>query len=365
MADDGEKTEDATPGRLEEAREKGDVPQSREFANFVIFLGFALVFYFYGQSMLKRAIDLFHKFYDVQWYHIEDIGNFLNLLSYIVKEIFWMLGPLFVVTLIFGAGAFIGQFGFLFTGEKLFPDINKLNPISGFQRLFSKEVVMELVKSILKVAIVGCVVYFMFADEIQRLNQIGAEPLGRSFFYYISVIGRLMFAMLVFMALLGIADLCWQRWAYAERHKMSFQEVKEEMKMREGDPLIRGRIRQMQRERARSRMMDDVKTADVVVANPTHVAVAIKYKRGETKAPIVVAKGANLIAVRIKEIAAQHQIPILEKKALARHLYRFVEVGEMIPESLYTAVAEVLAYVYRVKRKFKGVLAQAAQATGA
>ncbi len=359
MSEGGEKTEDATPGRLEQAREQGDVPNSKEFANFILFVGFALVFYFYGQSMLKRSIDIFHKYFNEQWYHIEDAGNFMNLMSYVVKEIFWILGPLFAVVFIFGVASYIGQFGLLFTTEKLFPDISKLDPIAGLKRMFTTQVVMELVKSIIKVVIVACIVYFMFGDEITRLNQIGAEPLGKTFFYYMSVIGQLMFAMLLFMAVLGVMDLAFQRWSYSERHKMSFQEVKEEMKMKEGSPEVRSRIRQIQRDRARSRMMEDVKTADVVVANPTHVAVALKYKRGETKAPVVVAKGANLIAQRIKEIAAENNIPILEKRMLARHLYRTVEVGEMIPESLYTAVAEVLAYVYKVKRKFRQVYAQA------
>ncbi len=354
MADD--KTEEPTQTRLDQAREQGDVPQSREFASFILFVGLALAFYFYGPTMIKRLVQVFQTYFDYRMFDVSTAPEFLQVLTKITWEILGIIGPLFGVVALFGVAGYMGQFGVLFTAEKLVPDFNKLNPLNGAQRFFSKEMLVEFVKALLKVIILTAIVYVLFKDEFRNINQYGAQPLYKSFYYFIDVLGRLFFAMLLFMAVLGISDFAFQRWNYNQRHRMSVEEVKEEMKQKEGDPQIKSRIRQIQRDRARKRMMEDVPKADVIVTNPTHVAVALKYERGKMKAPTVVAKGAGIIALKIKEIAAKAGVPILEKKQLARYLYRNVEVGELIPESLYTAVAEVLAYVFRIKRRVARVI---------
>lgn len=355
MADE-EKSEEATPHRLEEAREKGDVAQSREFANFILFLGLALSLYFYGKSMIEKIADLLRTSFDPQRFQADSVRELMTVMTYFMKQMLFILGPLFGTVFLFGVVGYLSQIGFLFTTDKIFPKFDKINPMNGIKRIFSKETLMELVKATIKIIILSAIVYFIFKGELTRMNEIGAQPVSRSFVYLLDILGRLILAMLIFMSVLGILDFGFQKWAYAQRMKMSFQEVKEEHKMRDGDPHIRGRIRQIQRDQARKRMMEEVPKADVVVTNPTHVAVALKYKRGEMRAPQVVAKGAGLIALKIKERAALAQIPIVEKRELARYIYRNIEVGEAIPESLYTAVAEVLAYVYKIKNKFRSMM---------
>jgi flagellar biosynthetic protein FlhB len=352
MADSSDKTEDPTPGRLEEAREKGNVAQSKEFAAALVFLGMALALYFGGKTILMKLAEMIKKYLSPEHFRIESPDEFMAVLGGVISDLLWLLGPMFFSVFVFGIAASVTQFGFLFTSEKLSPDISKIDPLNGFKRIFSKETAVEFAKSTLKLIVISGVLFLMFKGEFLRINEIAAQPINKSFAYLVSLLGDLFFVMLLFVSVLGVADFAIQKWLYIQRMRMSVQEVKEEMKNREGDPHIRARVRQIQRERARARMMQDVPKADVVVTNPTHVAVALEYKRGQMRAPRVLAKGAGFIAVKIKEMAAEHQIPIVEKKQLARYIYRNIEVGELIPESLYTAVAEVLAYVYKVRKKF-------------
>ena len=352
MADTGDKTEDPTPGRLEEAREKGDIAQSREFSTALVFAGMALAFYFSGKAILSKLAEIIQKYFSLEHFRAETPSEYLAIFGGVVQDIFWMTGPLFFAVFVFGIAASVTQFGFLFTNEKISPDVNKINPLNGFQRIFSKETAVEFVKSTLKVVVVAGILFLMFRGEFYRMNEVAAQPINKSFAYLLELLSDLFLVMLLFVVVLGVVDFAVQKWLYFQRMRMSIQEVKEEMKNREGDPHIRARVRQIQRERARSRMMEDVPKADVIVTNPTHVAVALEYKRGQMRAPRVLAKGAGYVALKIKELAAEHQIPIVEKKQLARYIYRNVEVGDLIPESLYTAVAEVLAYVYKVKKKF-------------
>ncbi len=354
MAEDAEKTEEATPHRLEEARSKGDVPQSRDFTSFLVLLGLAISTYFFSRFILNQTIDVIRRFLDLKEFSVDTPKEFLSMFSVVIKDILYLVSPIFASAFIFAVGGCVSQFGFLVTGDKIMPKFDKLNPLNGFKRIFSRDTLMEFIRSCLKIFVILGMLYLLLKGDFEKISQLGAAPIGFIFQYFIGLIAKIVFAILIFMAVLGIGDLAYQRWSYAERMKMSMEEIKEEMKQREGDPKIKSRIRQMQRERARSRMMEEVPKADVVVTNPTHVAVALKYKRGLMRAPIVVAKGAGLIALRIKEVAAVAQIPILERRELARYLYRNVEINEVIPDSLYTAVAEVLAYVYRMKKKFRG-----------
>jgi len=355
VADDQEKTEDATPKKLEDARARGEVPQSKEFANFVVFLGFSLTLYFGGNFILRQITLLFENVLGMREGLMTSEREYWGFLSEQISVILWIIGPIFASVFIFGIFSYLGQFGFLFSTEKIQPKFEKINPMKGIKRIFSRDTAVEFVKSSAKVIILTFIFYIIFKSDIDRLMSSGTDELPSIFVYFIGLIIKMSFAVLVFLAVLGVLDLGYQRWSYYERLKMSFQEVKDEMKQREGDPHIKARIRQIQRELTRARMMKDVPKADVVVANPTHVAVALKYRRGQMGAPMVIAKGAGHIALKIKELAAMNGVPVLEKRELARYLYRNIEIGHYVPESLYTAVAEILAYVYRMKKKYRSL----------
>lgn len=356
MSEDSEKTEEPTSSKLDEARQKGDVPNSRDFSSFLVFAGIAIAIYFSTRFLLTHSITLFHTYFDFRHVNLEDKQEFANILAAMVKSILLMASPVLIAAVIFGIASSLVQYGFLFTPDKVLPDFERLDPMKGIKKIFSKDTLVELIKSTIKVIVISVILYLVLKGEVPRLLSLGTWPIGQIFLYFFKMIAQVFFAILLFMAVMGLIDLGYQKWSYNQKMMMSFQEIKDEMKQKDGDPQMKARIRQIARDRLRKAMMKDVPDADVVVTNPTHVAVALKYAKGKMRAPIVVAKGAGLLAVRIKEIAALAGVPIVEKKKLARFLYRNVEVGESIPESLYTAVAEVLAYVYKIRNKFKASL---------
>lgn len=356
MADDGgDKTEEPTPKKLADARNKGQVPQSRELANFIVFGGLSIVLYLMAGSMYETTRELFREVLQLEVALIDNEKQFWLYLEQKIYVIFDIIGPLFAGVTFFAVAAYACQVGFMFTTEKLKPKFDKFNPIKGIKKMFSPETGMEFIKSFLKVMVIGFIFYVLFKEEMKLLIEIGMEDMEDIFIYMMKMKAEAILAVLVFLAFLGVVDLAFQKWNFKRQMKMTKQEVKDEFKQREGDPTVRSRIRQAQREASRSRMMQDIPEADVVVANPVHVAVAIKYKRGLMAAPMVIAKGAGETAVRIKEAAALYGVPILEKKQLARYLYRNCEIGEFVPESLYTAIAEVLAYVYKMKKKYRTI----------
>jgi flagellar biosynthetic protein FlhB len=247
------------------------------------------------------------------------------------------------------AGGF-GQVGLLISGEAVRPQLSRISPLAGFKRLFSLNALMELLRGVAKIVVLGVLLWFTLrgqTDVVLGLGTSGVEEL-------LPVLGalslQLMRNVLVILALLAVADFSYQRWKHTRDLRMTHQEVKEEYRQTEGDPLLRSRIRSLQREMATKRMMAEVPTADVVITNPTHYAVALRYRRGEDVAPRVVAKGADHLAQRIKAVAREHNVMLREDKLLARALYRAVDVGRFVPEELYRAVAEILAYVYRARR---------------
>lgn len=350
-----DKTEDPTPKKLEDARNRGDVPQSREFGSFIVFLGLALALYFTGERFAVDITRMMRSILSLERGLPEDTQAFVLFLKEGIWDVLSLTGPLLLTVLVFGVIASVSQFGLLLTWSKLQPDFNKINPIGGIQRIFSKETLVEFVKSNLKLVVFSLILYLLLNGEVEKMIEIGAAPVPLILEYTIEMVMRLLLACLLFVGVLGLLDFSFQKWSYWTRMKMTIKEVRDEYKQREGDPHVKARIRQVQRETARARMMDKVPQADVVVANPTHVAVAIQYKRGEMSAPVVVAKGAGHIAVRIKTLAVESGVPVLEKRELARFLFKNVEIGERIPESLYSAVAEVLAFVFRLKKKFKAL----------
>jgi flagellar biosynthetic protein FlhB len=344
-----EKTEPATPKRRQEARKKGQVAQSREIPSAVVLLSGLGFFAFSGSWMFLN----FSEFMEGIFQNIGSL-NFDNssvypLLSEVLQQVFMILMPLMLIVLIAGVAANLLQIGFLFTGEPLVPNLSKLDPIKGIKKLFSLRSLVELVKALLKVLFVGGIAFLLLKGELETIPSLTQMGVGE----ILSFIGRVAFKICFYTCLVLIAlsalDYAYQRWQHERELKMTKQEVKDELKQREGDPAVKARIKRIQREMAQRRMMEMVPEADVVITNPSKLAIALKYKAEGMIAPKVIAKGAGLIAERIKEIAREKGIPIIENRTLARTLFKLVEIGDFIPENLYRAVAEILAYVYRLK----------------
>lgn len=347
----GEKTEKATPKKREEAREKGQVAKSQDLNTaillFFMFISFIAIGPFWKERFTGLYIRVFTEF--INWTVTPDQIHliFIDILIYVGITIAPVLG----VAIIAGIVSNLMQIGFLNTTEPLQMKLDKLNPIQGAKRIFSIRAIIELIKSILKITVVGAVTFSILwgsKDEIFMQSQ-GSLESALSFFSSTTV--RMGLSAAIALLILGVFDYGYQRFDYEKNLRMSKHEIKEEYKNIEGNPLIKSKIRETQRQMAMRRMMSEVPDADVVITNPTHFAVALKYDESKAQAPYVVAKGADYVAFKIRELAEKNQVMIVENRPLARALYANVEVGQMIDESYYQAVAEVLAYVYQVERR--------------
>ena len=350
MADgqDQEKTERATPKKKEEAREKGQIAQSREIPSVMVLLSALSVFYFAGGWMFNQLGHVMQGVFSQLAQRSFGVEAAHDLLWHIFQKLLILLAPLLIVVLTAGVISNVAQTGFLLTGETLTPKLSKLNPLNGIKRLFSLRSSVEILKAILKMIIVGGISYATIAAEMDQISALVVLDAAS----IIAFMGRValklgFYTCLVLMVLAGI-DFLFQHWQHERDLRMTKQEVKDEFRQKEGDPMVRSRIRAVQREMAMRRMMESVPDATVVITNPTHLAVALKFDRS-LPAPKVVAKGAGVIAENIKALAREHDVPIIEQKPLARALYKNVEIDQYIPAELYHAVAEMLAYVYRLK----------------
>ena len=343
-----DKTEQPTGKKLSDARKKGNVAQSKEIPSVLILSGSVGVLFFAGAWMLGRLTDTMRGMY-------QRAGT-LNMVPETMHTLFWevfingivVLIPLMLVVMTAGVLGNVAQFGFLFSGEKLTPSLAKLNPIRGIKKLFSLRSLVELAKSIIKLVIISGVAFIVlnrYLDQIPGLMQLSIGNI-------LKFIGQVSFQISLYtcmvLFLMAVLDFAYTKWQHQQDLKMTKQEVKDEYKQREGDPSVKARIRSVQREMARKRMMEAVPEATVVITNPTHLAIALKYEEGMS-APTVVAKGAGFVAQKIKAIATENDIPLVENKPLARAMFKSTEVGDFIPADLYRAVAEILAYVYRLK----------------
>lgn len=349
----GEKTEKATPKRRKDARKKGQVFQSRDMSSVLIMLFIFVGLKVLGGSMVTE-ITAFMKKSLTEYPQIEDLMS-INILARIFSEIILVIvkvtGPLFAIAMISGVIASYVQVGFLFTMETLKFKFDRLNPLTGFKRMFSLRSVIELIKSILKLTVVTYVAYsYLKGEAVNIINTMDMGVVDIAV-YIGSTSISLAFRICMALIIIGILDFGYQWWEHEKSLKMTKQEIKEEYKQTEGNPEIKSKIKQKQRQISMRRMLHDVPKADVVITNPTHFAVAIRYNAAEASAPTVLAKGQDFIAMRIKEVAKQHNIEIVENKPLARTLYATVEIGDAIPPDLYQAVAEVLAFVYNLKKK--------------
>ncbi len=347
-----EKSEQPTPRRLEEARQKGNVPRSVEVNSALVLMMGTLLLYVSGNRFYKGLEAIYYKVFS-GGYMVELTSE--SVYHYLVAGI----GGIGVITLLFmvgimvvGLGANYLQVGFLFTLEPLKPKFEKLNVFKGIQKtFFSRRALEELVKNLLKLTIVVTIAYFALLDFKEELLPLVDQEIGQITALMVHAALSITFKIALAWLLIAAADYAFQRFDHISNLKMTRQEVKDEHKQTEGDPKLKSRIRAMQMQMSRNRMMQEVTTADVVITNPTHYAVALKYQPEKMNAPLVVARGRNLIALKIREIAQKHQIPIVEDPPLAQALYKAVELNQEVPARFFQAVAEILAYVYKAKNK--------------
>ncbi len=345
MAKDPSKTEKATPRRRQKAREEGQVLKSQDVPIALSLIATSILLYFYFPFAYGKLISAFS--YTFQSVFSFSLSNIILTLSYIF---FLLILPVFTVLAAVGIVGNVGQFGFIFSTKPLMPKLDNINPIKGFQRLLSVKTLFETVRNTLKLIVALIVGYYLAKFLLSGFYSLAFISFKdqTSLFVKYSLIVIFVFGILSIP--IALADYLFRRWEYEENLKMSKHEVKEERKQYEGHPLIKSAIRKRQREIAFKRMMAKVPEADVVITNPEHYAVALKYERGKMNAPQVIAKGVDHIALKIKEIAKEHGIPVEENPELARALYESCDVGDYIPEEFYRVVAKILAKIYRRKR---------------
>jgi flagellar biosynthesis protein FlhB len=353
MAEDNfeDKSEQATPKKRMDARKKGEVAKSRELPSVAVLLAGMMTFVLFGTFMYDRIQDMMITAFRLPVHNTLGVTELIHFAREMIQRFFAIMTPLAGMIVLAAVVANILQVGFMINAESLKPKFSKINPIKGFGRLFSKQSVMELLKSIFKLGIVGAVGYITIRGEMDNLHTVGYLPHEEILVYMFAATFKLFVRCALAMIVIVAIDYAFQKWQFEKKLKMSKKEVKDEHKESEGDPMIKSRIRSIQMQMARNRMMQNVPDADVVVTNPTHYAIALKYHGQSMGAPKVVAKGKGEIALKIKELAVAHQILMVENRSLAQTLYQMVEIDHEVPPLLYQAVAEVLAYVYKQKNR--------------
>ncbi len=349
--DDASKTEEPSGKKLGEARERGQVWSSREVGSWAMLTALMAIIYFSLPRMIRDVASAVTPFIEKPDQIAIDPGNVgLVLLSTFYALLPSLAFPLFVV-LVASIAPSLLQSGFIFSTQSIKPSLSKLSLTSGLKRMVSMQAALDMVKNLVKLAIVAAVAMYFVWPELSRMETLISVDVADAGWEIQTVVIKLLAAVLVVLALMAGADVFYQRFKFYKQLRMTKQEVKDEYKQAEGDPQVKGRLRQIRQERARRRMMQAVPRADVVITNPTHFAVALEYKPDAMEAPKLIAKGADLIARRIREVADEHEIPIVENPPIARALYATVELDEEIPPEHYKAVAEIISYVYKLKRK--------------
>jgi len=349
--DFGERTEQATPRRRRQARERGQVARSHDLSAALVLAGALALLNLLGETVFRRLLTLMRSYLACAYEVEMSAAGAQNLLTTTLARVASVLAPLLGAVGLVAVIACLLQVGAVFSAHPLTPDLGKISPLKGFRRIFSSRSLARLATSLLKLAIVGGIGYVTLRGDLDRIVGLagaGAWEIGAS---TAALIFKLGLRAALALVLLGLADYGFQRWQHERNLRMTRHELREEFKELEGDPYARARRRRIQRQLALQRMMHDVPRADVVITNPTDLAVALRYDARTMEAPRVVAKGAGYLAQRIREIAIRFRIPIVERRPLAQALYRTVEVGDQIPSNLYKAVAEVLAYVYQLNRR--------------
>jgi flagellar biosynthesis protein FlhB len=349
--DSASRTEEATPRRLEEARKDGDVPKSAELAQVCALAGAFAAVALGGGALARNLADALLPFIA----HPDTIEVSGEAGSHVAWQVMQAASPVLAsvlgATMLAGVGGNLIQHGVLFTTAKLAPDFSKISPAEGFKRLFGIDGLMNFLRALLKVLLVSAVAWWVLAPHAAELpGLVTVGPLG-VLTYSVDVGKSLMMAVLALLALGAVLDFIWQRQRFMTRMRMTKEELKEDFKQSEGDPHVKARQRQLRMERAKKRMIQRVPKATVVVVNPTHYAVALRYEQGETPAPECVAKGVDAVALRIREVAEEHGVPVIEDPPLARALYANVEVDQIIPQQHYEAVAKIIGFILAGRRR--------------
>lgn len=351
MPEGQERTEKATPRKRGKERSKGNVARSAELNSVAILFAGIFLLSILGKSLIDRTLRFMVEIYQASSFIEITDDSIINQVFFLLKYIGPLVGAFLLGVVITGLGINYLQIGYVFAKDALKPKFNKLNPVNGLKKLFSPQSLVELAKGLLKFIIVGYIAYSVLKKHTDEYLLLYNVTVTRALSFLGSVVFELTIKIAILLLILAVADFFYQRYMYEKRIMMTKQEVKDEWKDYEGDPRVKSRIRSMQLQMARRRMMSAVPEATVVVTNPVFIAVALKYEPVKrTDAPVVVAKGKRKIAEKIKKIAIENDVPVVENKPLARSLFETCEIGMEIPVALYQAVAEVLAYVYQIKK---------------
>lgn len=352
-SDDEDKSEDPSPYKLEKSREKGEVAMSREL-NTTLVLGACFAVFLlssiYMFEVLGKYIDDLYRLAPETALSRQGV---LNLIEVSITTLLKCILPVTLVSIIFSLFIPLFQIGFIFAPEVLEAKIERIDPLKGFARIVSKKSLFTFLKGILKFVLVFAISYWLLDDVTNTLIGFFHADIPTILSFVMSTSSKIVFSILIGLLVLAIMDFAFEKYDFLQKMKMTKKEQKDELKEREGNPEVRSKIKSIQREMARKRMMKEVPKADVIITNPTHISVAIKYDKSKMVAPVVVAKGADAVALRIRELAQINQVPIVENITIARALYKEVKLGESIPRNLYLAVAEILSFVYRLKKKAK------------
>ncbi len=348
--DDSQKTEDPTAKRLEESRKKGQVPMSREVNNWVMLFMSTLIVIGFAPGLMARMTQLLKVMIEQSWQVHQGVG----LGGVLIKMMLDVASMVGLPILMLAAAAIIGPFaqvGPLVASETIKPSLEKISPLSGFKRIFSMRSFVEFLKGIAKIVIIGLVCFYLFKPYFGQVEHLIGIPIPLLMIEFTDLFKRLMTGVLSALFIVAAIDLVYQRISHINKLRMSRQDIRDEYKQTEGDPHMRAKLRQLRMEKGRKRMMQNVPKADVVITNPTHYAVALQYDPKTMDAPVVLAKGADLIAKRIREVADENKITIVQNPPLARTLFDTVEIDQAILPEQYKAVAEVISYVFKLKKK--------------
>lgn len=347
-----DKTEQPTPKRREDAKDKGNVAKSRELNSVAVLIGGMLAIKFTSDYFSQTVKMFFRNTYiesSLMQITVQSLPGQLSKLMLVVAS---LLLPILVTVLVFGLASNIGQIGFMMAKKALIPDFKRINPLSGIKRMFSSRSLVELAKGVLKVVILALVSYLVLTKYQDEYLLLATQTPSEIISFFVSVFFELTIKVTIALLIMAVGDYAYQKYQHEKELKMTKQEVKDEMKNQEGDPKVRSRIKSEQRKMVASRMMQAVPEATVVVTNPTHIAVALKYDpQSSADAPKVIAKGKRKLAEKIKKIAREHGVPVIENKPLARGLYEYCEVGMEIPIVFYQTVAEILSKIYSENKK--------------
>jgi flagellar biosynthetic protein FliR/FlhB len=353
MLSTDDKTEDATPKKKKDARKKGNVAKSKEVSVAITLVGFTFLI----GALSPYLVDNFKIV--LTDYLTSDFKmniNYITLQSMTINGLiffFKLFLPIGAIFLVIGVITNIAQTGFMFTGEGIKPSFSKLNPINGFKNMFSMKAMGSLIKNLLVIIVLGFIGYGFIKDNYMNILKLSNVYIHTLIYTVKDILYSILSKISIALVFIALLDYLYQIYTHKKDLKMTKQEIKEEFKQMEGDPQIKGKIRQKQRQMATQRMMQSVPDATVIITNPTHISIAIKYEQGKSKAPIVVAKGADYVAFKIREIAKENDIPIIENKPLARLIYKKVEIDQEVPEEMYQAVAEILVVIYKMKNRYK------------